>query len=219
MISTTRMTAAVFLFLLLISLSSLTVMAEPSAFECLDNPQLEGCPSSEGGEDVEKQTTEKAVEMGTGSSLIWNIVKLIFALIFVVVLIYGLLKFFNQKNKVFNQNRTMENLGGMNLAPNRSIQAVRIGEQILILGVGESVQMITEVSDEETRNALLRRENNGGPQPRLDVKKWMDKWNEEQRKEDPSSTQFQHLFEKQLNDMKGKRRQAMDQKRRGSDYE
>lgn len=219
MISTTRVTVAAVLIILMMTVFPVQGFAQPSAFECLENPQLEGCPSSEGGQKEDQQTSDSPVEMKGGGSLVWNVVKLIFALIFVVALLYGLLKFFNQKNKMFNQNRTMENLGGMNLGPSRSIQAVRIGEQVFILGVGETVQIITEITEEETKQTLLNQEQNGSPSPNLNIKKWTNKWKDRQESSGSSSIQFQQLFENQLNDMKDKRKKVMDEKRRDSEHE
>ncbi|WP_160913218.1 flagellar biosynthetic protein FliO [Halobacillus litoralis] len=219
MISTTRVTVAAVLIILMMAVFPVQGFAQPSAFECLENPQLEGCPSSEGGQKEDQQTSDSPVEMKGGGSLVWNVVKLIFALIFVVALLYGLLKFFNQKNKMFNQNRTMENLGGMNLGPSLSIQAVRIGEQVFILGVGETVQIITEITEEETKQTLLNQEQNGSPSPNLNIKKWTNKWKDRQESSGSSSIQFQQLFENQLNDMKDKRKKVMDEKRRDSEHE
>ncbi|MBX0356434.1 flagellar biosynthetic protein FliO [Halobacillus sp. Nhm2S1] len=220
MFFTTRVTVAVILFIIMMGVFPFQGFAQPTAFECLENPQLEGCPSSEGGQKENQQTSDSTVEMNDGGGLVWNVVKLIFALIFVVALLYGLLKFFNQKNKVFNQNRTMENLGGMNLGPNRSIQAVRIGGQVFILGVGETVQIITEITEEETKQTLINQELNGGSSPQWNLKKWTDKWKEDRQEAGtPSSIQFQQLFENQLSDMKNKRKKVMDEKRRDSEHE
>ncbi|MGR9050142.1 flagellar biosynthetic protein FliO [Halobacillus faecis] len=219
MVYTTRVTVAVILFIIMMGVFPVHGLAQPTAFECLENPQLEGCPSSEGGQEEDQQTSDSSVEMDAGGSLVWNVVKLIFALIFVVALLYGLLKFFNQKNKMFSQNRTMQNLGGMNLGPNRSIQAVRIGRQVFILGVGETVQIITEITEEETKQTLLNQDNNGGSPPQLNIKKWTEKWKDKQESGSQSSIQFQQLFENQLNDMKDKRKKIMDEKRRDSEHE
>ncbi|GEN54134.1 flagellar biosynthetic protein FliO [Halobacillus faecis] len=219
MVFTTRVTVAVILFIIMMGVFPSQGLAQPTAFECLENPQLEGCPSSQGEQKENQQPSDSTVEMNDGGGLVWNVIKLIFALIFVVALLYGLLKFFNQKNKMFNQNRTMENLGGMNLGPNRSIQAVRIGGQVFILGVGETVQIITEITEEETKQTLMNPELNGGPSSQWNIKKWTDKWKERQEVGSSSSIQFQQLFENQLSDMKDKRKKVMNEKRRDSEHE
>ena len=221
MYRTTRWTAFIIALFTICLGSAGFVQAAPSATECLENPQLDGCPSSNSAEDSEAPSgdTPPQLEEAEGS-LLWNIVKLVFVLLLVLALIYGLLKFFNSRNKVFNQNRTMENLGGMNLAPNRSIQAVRIGEQVFILGVGDSVEIITEISDPSTKAALIQKDKHQGMEQAFRLDKWLGKWKKDKGKEENTSTlQFQHLFEKQLKDMKEKRENASRQDQEGKDHE
>lgn len=203
--------AAIFipLFCFYLWSSPSAVLASPSANECFKNPELQGCPSSE----TTKQSSnpveegEKAEVKDTNPSLFWNIIKLVFALMFILALIYGLLKFFNKRNRVFTKNRTMENLGGMNLAPNRSVQAVRIGKQVFILGVGESIDLITEVTDDETKNSLLKQEEQ--IQDDLVINKWMNLMKKREEKS-TQTKQFQELFKGQLNEMKQNRKQLMN---------
>lgn len=214
MCKTSRISTVIFILAALWWLAPIQVIAQPTAVECLENPELEGCPSSETADDSqESPAAEEAESNLSGTSLVWNFLKLIFALVFVVALIYGLLKFFNQKNKLFNQNKTMENLGGMSLGPNRSIQSVRIGEQVFILGVGESVELIAEITDDHTKAVLLKKEEQSTYPASLNLRKWSGKWKGNDRSNNSSSIQFQQLFENQLNDMKQKKKQAMDEKR------
>ena len=70
--------------------------------------------------------------------------KMIGALIFVIALLYFLLKFVNKKSQSYQQNRIVQHLGGTSLGGNRSVQIVKAGKQILILGVGEDVQVLSE---------------------------------------------------------------------------
>ena len=63
------------------------------------------------------------------------------ALIFVIAILYFLLKFVNKKNQSYQQNRIVQHLGGTSLGANRSVQIVKAGKQILILGVGEDVKL------------------------------------------------------------------------------
>ena len=46
-------------------------------------------------------------------------------------------------------------MGGTGLGGNRSIQLVKVGDRILIVGVGEDIQLLTEIKDEAERNQLL----------------------------------------------------------------
>ncbi|MFQ3543320.1 flagellar biosynthetic protein FliO [Halobacillus rhizosphaerae] len=231
MFQSTRMTTVCLLLFLSFFMSSSAVWAAgPSVSDCTKNPELDGCASQSDDAGKEDGNEKKEGVISSSSSredqtapLIWSIVRLVFVLILVLALIYGLLKFFNSKNKLMNRNRTMENLGGMNLAPNRSIQAVRIGTQVFILGVGDSVEIITEITNEETKEHLLNREE-GNLDQVFGMKKWLTKFNKKDRqpKDHSSTVQFQQMFEKQLNEMKEKRKEwkkEKKEKKEGRDYE
>ncbi|MFC7061199.1 flagellar biosynthetic protein FliO [Halobacillus seohaensis] len=188
-----------------------SALASPSVTECAENPELEGCSSEESTNENET-SPEQSVPMadsGDNPSMLWNIIKLIFALLLVLALIYGLLKFFNKRNKVFQKNRTMETLGGITLAPSRSMQAVRIGDKVFVVGVGDSVELITEITDDATKESLMNQEEqqdfiNKG------IKRIRPKKKQDDSSINQSSTvQFQQLFEKQLSDMKKKRQRIV----------
>ncbi|WP_281657996.1 flagellar biosynthetic protein FliO [Halobacillus sp. Cin3] len=201
---------------LLLTVFPLQTMAQPSVNECLSNPELEGCP----GADADMDPSEPAA--GTAQdqpSLLWNFMKLGLALVFVVALIYGLLKLFNRKNQWVNQSRTMENLGGMSLGPNRSIQAVRVGEQVFLLGVGDTVELITEITDQDTK-ASFQKKDQGPSIPTASVQNLLRKLpGHQESKKDTSTFQFQQLFETQLNDMKQKQKKAVERTKGGQDHE
>ncbi|WP_159435666.1 flagellar biosynthetic protein FliO [Salimicrobium salexigens] len=149
--------------------------------ECAKNPGIDGC-SEEGGESKEENEEQPAAE-----PLWWSATKLILALVFVLGLIYGVLKFIQKKNNLFSNTRQMHNLGGVPLGQNRSVQAVKIGGHVYIIGVGDTVEMLTEITDEETRKQLLNGESD------------LSGDNEN------SGKQFHQLFDKQLSLMKENR--------------
>ncbi|UOQ93231.1 flagellar biosynthetic protein FliO [Halobacillus shinanisalinarum] len=199
---------------LLLSLGSSVSALGPSVSECAKDPELEGCDTSTPKEQNEQNSESPVVSNdGAAPSIVWNVVKLIFVLLFVLALIYGLLKFFNKRSKVFNKNRTMENLGGLTLAPNKSIQAVRIGDQVFVIGVGDSIEVITEITEDKTKQNLLHQEKNDdfvnqGFSQLLNRKKHDD---HELSKTTQSS--FKDLFEQQLGEMKEKRMHVKGRKK------
>lgn len=77
----------------------------------------------------------------------WDYVKTIFALLFVVGLLFALLKFINRKNRMFDQHRLMKNIGGLSLGQHKSIQLVVIGESYYLIGVGDEVRLLKEITD------------------------------------------------------------------------
>ncbi|WP_160840258.1 flagellar biosynthetic protein FliO [Halobacillus halophilus] len=206
MFSAPRISALLMAAVLLLAGFPFEAAAQPSVNECLSNPALEGCPGADGEADASGTA-------GNQPSLLWNFLKLGMALVFVVALIYGLLKAFNRKNQWLNQSRIMENLEGMSVGPNRSVQAVRVGEQVFLLGVGDTVELITEITDPDTKASFQKKEQ-AASTPGSSMKNLLGKPRRQQRAGKHASTlQFQQLFETQLNDMKNKQKKAAERKR------
>lgn len=84
----------------------------------------------------------------------WDYVKTLLALLFVAGLLLALLKFINRKNRMFDQHRLMKNVGGLSLGQQKSIQLVVIGESYYLIGVGDEVRLLKEITDPEEIAAL-----------------------------------------------------------------
>jgi flagellar protein FliO/FliZ len=122
-------------------------------------------------QDGEKQADpssakEEPIENQAPAVTFLDYVKMIAALIFVVALIYFLLKFINQKSRSFQQTKMINHLGGAPLGGNRSVQIVKVGNQVLVLGVGEDIQLLKEVQDEKEKEEILTYYNSGTEQMR-----------------------------------------------------
>ncbi len=107
-----------------------------------------------------KQRTISDSEMISDQSAptvsMWDFVKMIFALLFVLLLIYGALRFINKRNKWFDNGRSVENIGGTNLGNNKSLQLVKVGNSILVVGVGDSINLLKEITDEKEAELLVQ---------------------------------------------------------------
>lgn len=103
-------------------------------------------PASEGNTD----DNESAPIVQEDRSLFLDFLKMIVALIFVLALIYFLLKFIQKRSRIYQQSRSLENIGGLGLGSNKSVQIIRVGNQYYLIGVGEDVQLITEIDDPST---------------------------------------------------------------------
>ncbi|SFA77431.1 flagellar protein FliO/FliZ [Lentibacillus halodurans] len=108
--------------------------------------------------DNQQSETTGSVESG---SLWMNLVKMVLALLLVLGLIYTLLKFLNKRSRRFQQIKGLENIGGISVGPNKSVQVVRIGSKVFLVGVGENVELLKEIIDEDTKRALLHRDDAG----------------------------------------------------------
>lgn len=106
---------------------------------------------------TEKQHLEENVsndQASTGFSFL-DFLRMIAATIFVVALLYFVLKFINKKSRSYQKVRYVQNLGGTSLGSNRSVQLVKVGNSILVVGVGESIQLLKEINDPKEYQELL----------------------------------------------------------------
>lgn len=95
------------------------------------------------------------LEQKPPSVSIFDFIKMIFALLFVLALLYGALKLINSRNKL-DSGRSVENIGGTNLGNNKSLQLVKVGNSVLVVGVGDSINLLKEITDEQEREQLIQ---------------------------------------------------------------
>lgn len=178
--------------------------------------------------DEEKSTEKNEVEPNIHSEEItadtaevglnaWDFIQMIFATVFVVGLLYGLLKFVNKKSRSYKSTNVVNHLGGTALGQNRSVQVVKIGEKVYILGVGENVQLISEVADKEERDTLLKNYEEQGDQS-LPAKQFLTqpfKIMKKSESEQVKNQSFQDILSKQLADMKKKRSDQLENLKKG----
>jgi len=105
---------------------------------------------------LEETNAEEESSIGV---TIWDFVKMIFATIFVVFLMYFILRFINKRNHGYKSSQIIENIGGTALGANRSIQLIKVGKRLLIVGVGDSIQLIKEIEDEQEYKEILEEYN------------------------------------------------------------
>ncbi|GKV55579.1 hypothetical protein NCCP2222_15260 [Sporosarcina sp. NCCP-2222] len=134
------------------------------------------------------------------------------AFVFVICLLFALLKFINRKNRSYQSNKLMKNLGGLALGQQKSIQLVSIGDAFYIVGVGENVELLKEVTDpdEITRLQQYFEESDdvpaGGLLDRL-LTKAFKKEAPTIPKEGAGTSQFGKLFSERIEQMKAERKQ------------
>jgi len=108
--------------------------------ENLNNPQTE-TEESPLSEITDSEMTDNV------SITIWDYVKMILALGFVILLLYGLLRFVNSRNKTFQQNQLIQNLGGVGLSQGKSAQLLQVGNTLILVGIGEDITVLKEITD------------------------------------------------------------------------
>ncbi|MBB6452912.1 flagellar protein FliO/FliZ [Salirhabdus euzebyi] len=166
-------------------------------------------PEVEQDQEETPQNGESNVVKDDGS-LMLDLVKMFFMLILVLGLIYLLLKFLQKRNKMFQQVQTLENLGGISLGANKSMQMVRIGNKVYVVGVGDDINLLTEITDEELLEDLLTKENTdqGNPSIQSFVKQFQGLYRKD--KQETEHKTFKQLFNKELHSMKNERKKIIE---------
>lgn len=185
------------------SFSVYAEQGQPSVTECMENPTK--CKDTnvpnENGESVKNEST-------TISS--WDFLKMIFAFLFVIALLFVLLKFLNKRTHLLQSNKIVQNLGGANLGSNKSVQVVKVGDQVFVLGVGENVQLLSQLSGDEKETIMQKYEQSQSNQTEIQMAlpHMIEKW---KRRKQPinDNTNFQQLFKKEMNEMAVARKKAL----------
>lgn len=138
-----------------------TAMADekmPTAKDMIEGNAGQTSPNKAKEPVVEKTPAleDEAQVSGVPSYTFWEFIKIILALAFVIILLYAVLKFLNKKNLNYQQNQMVQNLGGVSVGAQKSVQLLQIGSKIYIIGVGEDVQLLKEITDEQDIDTLYK---------------------------------------------------------------
>lgn len=173
-----------------------------SVKECLE--KTEKCSESESTDSKEKTELQATPALSAG-----DIVKMIFAFLLVIGLLFALLKFVNKKGRLLQKNKVVQNLGGTNVGSSKSVQVVKVGNQLFVIGVGENVQLLSEITGQEKQQLLTQYEEQQKNEDEYKVvlPSFLEKFTS--KKEEKSSHSFQQLFQREMNEMKIKRQNAL----------
>ncbi len=120
-------------------------------------------PMNEADEGTNEE--EEDIAFQNDRSLLIDFLKMLAALAAVLLLIYYLLKFIQKRSRLYQQTRALENLGGISLGANKSVQIVRVGDEFYLIGVGDDVQLLAKIDDPNTLEELLKSETNAKENP------------------------------------------------------
>nr|WP_079508439.1 flagellar biosynthetic protein FliO [Mesobacillus jeotgali] len=186
------------------------------------NKSVQDCIKKPGSCDdgQAEKTVNQSGEEGTkvGVSFL-DFVRMIFATAFVAALLYFLLRFINKKSRSFKSSQLVENLGGTSLGANRSVQIVKAGNRLLIVGVGENIQLLREIDDPEEYSQVIQEYNNKMEQlmqPSDIVTKLLKRTNKDG--DNTQNSNFSALLKSQLNDMaSGRKKMLAEMQKKGSE--
>src|SRR5690606_3531265 len=70
-------------------------------------------------------------------SMIGTLITFFIVLAIIIGLIIFTLKFLAQKNQAWSQAKSLRHLGGIAVGQNKSVQLIKIGSHVYVVGVGE----------------------------------------------------------------------------------
>ncbi len=168
-------------------------------------------------EEIEFDNESPAAGRSDGAAVgtsVTDYIRVVFALLFVIGLLYGLLKLINRKNRLYDKTRLMKNMGGLSLGQHKSIQLVVIGQSYYLIGVGDDIRLLKEITDPEEIKALqafyegenLEATTATGMLNRI-LTKMPGKSSTRQAEEEPAA--FSHLFQSKLDELKEERKRQI----------
>lgn len=204
-------------FIMFICLFPQTVLAEDDNGSVLDAYRQSSTDEADISEtepnvEITDQPEESEPSLFEGDNeevSFWGLViRFLLALALVVVLIYVLLKLMNKFTSKQGQLNNLENLGGVSVGMNKSVQLVKVGTKVYLLGVGDTVELLTEITDQAFIDQLMS--NSQVPGADLFSKVTQSFQQKQSKSEDnsspnePRNDSFSTLFKGELEQMKQK---------------
>ncbi|KAB8138749.1 hypothetical protein F9U64_03785 [Gracilibacillus oryzae] len=201
-------TIAVFLFFIIFCNQPL--LASQSVEEYFNNGKNEEAEKTEETEAVEEEPVTESGEQAISSiqspNLLGTLFQLIVALVVVVGLIYFIANFVKKRNRYLGRNQVVKSYGGITLGTNRSLQIVRIGERYFAVGLAENIELLLEITDNETIDQI-KQSDEYQTQPIDFFKAKIKKRDNDDKTE--TKKEFGHLFNKELQEMKEGRKKML----------
>lgn len=197
--------------MIILNMSSITIIAES------ENDSVSNMFNEDGSNifddepsanDQEGSVSENEdLTLQNDRSLFLDFFKMIIALVFVLALIYFLLKFIQKRSRQYQQSQMLENLGGISVGSNKSVQIIRVGSQYYIIGVGEDVQLLTSIDDPETIEDILKQQTvKTESQPFQNILKSFQNLNRNPYKQ----SEFKNEMDNQLKSLKESRKRMTE---------
>lgn len=150
-----------------------------------------------GDKAPDKEQPAESEEVPEEQSLFGIIAKLVFYTLLILAMIYGLIKFLALRQQKFQPNQAVKPLGGTPLGNNKSLQLVKVGGKVLLVGVGDDITLLKEFDDADEIGAIekdLEKPQTMFQKPALKMPNW---------KKSPGQG-FEQLFAQSLNKQKQK---------------
>lgn len=201
----------IFVMMIILNMSSITIIAESENDSVSNMFNEDGSnifDDERSANDQEGSVSENEdLTLQNDRSLFLDFFKMIIALVFVLALIYFLLKFIQKRSRQYQQSQILENLGGISVGSNKSVQIIRVGSQYYIIGVGEDVQLLTSIDDPETIEDILKQQTvKTESQPFQNILKSFQNLNRNPYKQ----SEFKNEMDNQLKSLKESRKRMTE---------
>ncbi|MGG0657946.1 flagellar biosynthetic protein FliO [Rummeliibacillus pycnus] len=177
-----------------------------SVDECIKNP--DSCK-----DELKPAVDPKDQSTAVGLSA-WDYIKMVLALIFVIALLYGVLKFVNRRNNKYQQNQLMQNLGGISLGQQKSVQLLKVGNSLYLVGIGDDVHILKEVTDKAEKDHLLSiysdKQELSAQVPYVSELFSKLKGRHSEKERDSSGEEFKEEFRKKLSEIQQDRQKELE---------
>lgn len=139
--------------------------------------------------------------------------KFIFYLVIVLALIYMLIRFLGMRQRKMQNHSIFQNLGGLSLGQNKSLQLVKMGQEVYVLGVADQITLIKEIREPEAKawieNRLAEQEDNELANRLFRSLPWGKKADGEDNQAQDIS--FQQLFQSSIKQQKENQHSTLQQ--------
>ncbi len=147
-----------------------------------------------------------------------NLIMVIIVLLIIIVLIVFLARFMANKNQLWFQGRSLRQLGGVGVGQNKSVQLVKVGNAIYVVGVGNNVQLLDKIEDEHEIQQILESLHASPTVPGSNLITKLQGWIEARKKltvskdemMSPEAESFQELFHSKLQQVGSRRANLKD---------
>jgi flagellar protein FliO/FliZ len=109
---------------------------------------------TEDGNEPSEPQEEPEVD-GANTNIFFLLIKLVFYTIVVVWLIYLLIRFLSKRQQKLQHHSVFTPIGGTPLGNNKSVQMVKVGDSLYMIGVGDNVNLLKEIEDKEEVERIL----------------------------------------------------------------
>lgn len=210
--------------LLLLILSGLLPQQAMADTELNDSVEENFIKNKDKNSDVEESpAADTTPETAAVSVSVWDYIKMVLALLFVLALLYGVLKLVNSKNRLYQQHQLIQNLGGLSLGQQKSVQLLQVGDSLFLVGVGEDISILKEITSSEEKEKLMNFYSNKPeittPIPYIAtlLKRFKNPLSSQSVK-NPKNGSFEQVFRKKLSEIKTDRSEGLrDWKKKEND--